>query len=186
MWSPAAPQIVIHYLGNDLELTKMNLWHAFPHFKDESGTGIVFVNTAGAVDQDNTPFSDLVNAICGHYEIWVRSAHHYSDVIMGAIASQITSLTIVYLIVYSDADQRKHQSSPSLAFVWGINRWPMNFPHKGPVTRKIYPFDDVIIIHPQRVLGSHLFRNLSYPSCLIHRGQVTHWRNNKLGHQWFR
>ena len=42
---------------------------------------------------------------------------HYSDIRMGAIASQITSLTIVYLTVYSDADQRKHQSSASLAFV---------------------------------------------------------------------
>ena len=48
---------------------------------------------------------------------------HYDDVIMGAMASQITSLTIIYSIVYSDADQRKHQSSASLAFVWGIHRW---------------------------------------------------------------
>ena len=47
---------------------------------------------------------------------------HYNDVIMGAIASQITSLTIVYSIVYSDADQRKHQSSASLAFARGIHR----------------------------------------------------------------
>ena len=47
---------------------------------------------------------------------------HYDDVIMGAIASQITSLTVVYSIVYSDSDQRKHQSSTSLAFVWGIHR----------------------------------------------------------------
>ena len=43
--------------------------------------------------------------------------HHYSDVIMSTIASQITSLTIVYSTVYSDADQRKHQSPASLAFV---------------------------------------------------------------------
>ena len=47
---------------------------------------------------------------------------HYDDVIMGAIASLITSLTIVYSTGYSDADQRKHQSSASLAFVWGIHR----------------------------------------------------------------
>ena len=47
---------------------------------------------------------------------------HYDDVRMGAIASQITSLTIVYSTVYSNADQRKHQSSASLAFVWGIHR----------------------------------------------------------------
>ena len=55
---------------------------------------------------------------------------HYDDVIMGAIASLITSLTIVYSTVYSDADQRKHQSSASLAFVWGIHRGPVNSPHK--------------------------------------------------------
>ena len=59
---------------------------------------------------------------------------------MAMIASQITSLTIAYTIVYSDADQRKHQSSASLAFVWGIH------PHKWSVTRKMFPFDDVIII----------------------------------------
>ena len=47
------------------------------------------------------------------------SISHYDDIIMSAIASQITSLIIVYSIVYSDADQRKHQSSASLAFVWG-------------------------------------------------------------------
>ena len=61
-------------------------------------------------------FIDMIN----HNDI------HYNDVIMGAIASQITNLTIVYSIVYSDADQRKHQSSESLAFVRGI--------HRGPVT----------------------------------------------------
>ena len=64
---------------------------------------------------------------------------------MGVMASQITSLTIVYSNVYSGADQRKHQSSASLAFVWGIHREPVNSPHKGPVTRKILPFDDVIM-----------------------------------------
>ena len=69
---------------------------------------------------------------------------HYNDVIMGTMASQITSLTLVYSTVYSDADQRKHQSSASLAFVWGIHRGPINSPHKWPVTRKMFPFDDVI------------------------------------------
>ena len=64
---------------------------------------------------------------------------------MGAIASQITSLTFVYSIVYSDADQRKHQSSASLAFVRGIHRGPLNSPHKRPIARKMFPFDDVIM-----------------------------------------
>ena len=71
---------------------------------------------------------------------------HYSDVIMTAIASQITSLTIVYSSVYSGADQSKHQSSASLVFVRGIHRGPVNSPHKWPVTRKMFPFDDVIMI----------------------------------------
>ena len=64
---------------------------------------------------------------------------------MGTMESQITSLTAVYSTVYSDVDQRKHQSSASLAFVIGIDRWPLNSPHKGPVTRKMFPFDDVIM-----------------------------------------
>ena len=55
---------------------------------------------------------------------------HYNDVIMGVIASQITSLTIVFSTVYSDADQRNHQSSASLAFVRGIHRGPVNSSHK--------------------------------------------------------
>ena len=64
---------------------------------------------------------------------------------MGAMASQITSLTIVYSAVYSEADHRKHQSSALLAFVQEIHRRPVNFPHKWPVTRKMFPFDDVIM-----------------------------------------
>ena len=64
---------------------------------------------------------------------------------MGSTASQITSLTIVYSAVYLGADQRKYQSSASLAFVRGIHRGPVNSPHKWPVTRKMFPFDDVIM-----------------------------------------
>ena len=135
------------------------------------------------------------------YQEYCTMLPHYDDVIMDEIASQITSLTIVYSAVYLDADQRKHQSSASLAFVWGIHRdrwiprtkgqlrWrhngrdsvsnhqphdcllsrlfrrrskktsklrvtglcvgnspgPVNSPHKGPVTRKVFPFDDVIM-----------------------------------------
>ena len=67
---------------------------------------------------------------------------------MGTIASQITSLTIVYPNVYSEADQRKHQSSASLAFVWGIHRGPVNSLHKWPVTLKMVPFDHVIMYSP--------------------------------------
>ena len=66
---------------------------------------------------------------------------------MGAVSCQITSLTIVCSNVYSGVDQRKHQSSASLAFVWRIHRWPVNSPHKWPVTRKNFPFDDVIMTY---------------------------------------
>ena len=64
---------------------------------------------------------------------------------MGAMASQITSLTIVYSTVYSSVDQRKHQSPTSLVCVQGIDRSPVNSLHKWPVTRHMFPFDDVIM-----------------------------------------
>ena len=65
---------------------------------------------------------------------------------MSAMVSQITSLTIVYSTVYSDADQRKHESSASLAFVRRIHRGPMNSSHKWSVTRKMFPFNDFIML----------------------------------------
>ena len=64
----------------------------------------------------------------------------------GGIASQITILTIVYSTIYLGVDQRKHQSSASLAFLRRIHRGLVNSPHKWPVTRKMFPFDDVIMI----------------------------------------
>ena len=92
-----------------------------------------------------------------HVYIYSNSKCHYSDVIMGAMASQITILTIVYSTVYSDADQRKHQSSVSLASVWGIHRRPVKSPHKWPVTRKMFPFDDVIMQLRRVVITSPYF-----------------------------
>ena len=61
------------------------------------------------------------------------------------MVSQITSVSSVDSNFCSGTDQRKHQSSASLAFLWGIHRWPANSPHKGPVTRKMFTFDDVIM-----------------------------------------
>ena len=72
---------------------------------------------------------------------------NYNDVVMDWMASQITSLMIIYSTNYSGADQRKYQSSASLAFVRGIHRWPANSPHKWPVTRKMFPFDDVTMLN---------------------------------------
>ena len=82
--------------------------------------------------------------ICVNTECLGTMVKYYSDVIMGEIAFQITSL-IVYLTVYSDADQTKRQSSASRAFVRGIHWGPVNSPHKRPVTRKMFPFNDVIM-----------------------------------------
>ena len=90
-----------------------------------------------------------LTTIC-HQEPWLSTSARWRGQPLqwrhnGTIASQITSLVIVYSAVYSDADQRKHQSSASLAFVWGIHRRPVNSPHKWPVTRKMFPLDDVIV-----------------------------------------
>ena len=85
-----------------------------------------------------------LSGICG-IASHLDTDHHYCDVIMWTMASQITSLTILYSTIHSGADQRKHQSSASPAFVRGIHRWPVNSPHKGSVTRKMFPFDDIIV-----------------------------------------
>ena len=104
------------------------------------------------VNIDTIAFYDLLRTEVRYYKYtmsytngWVVVTYHYVDVIMSTIASQITSLTIVYSTIYSGADQSKDQSSASLAFVWGIHRGPLNSPHKWPVTRNMFPFDDVIM-----------------------------------------
>ena len=97
--------------------------------------------------------SPLLSSLC----------HHYTDVKMGAVASQITSLKIVYSIVYSGTDQRKHQRSASLAFVRGIHRRPVNSPHKWSVTQKMFPFDNVIMT---LIPSSYSISPLSSPTLL--------------------
>ena len=119
--------------------------------------------------------------ILSTYQLFIRKIHncgsirlaipyltmHYNDVIMGAIASQITCLTLVHSTVYSGADQRKHQSSMSLASVRGIHRRPVNSPHKWPVTRKMFPFDDVIMVLCVQITVSNGTKN--NPSWLHHQ-----------------
>ena len=90
------------------------------------------------------------------YSLLLHIVYHYSDVIMGTMASQVANLIIVYSTVYPGADQWKHQSSASLVYVRGIQRWPVNSSHKGPVTRKMFPFDDNII-------HDRLLRNIPNP-----------------------
>ena len=99
---------------------------------------------------------------------------------MDAMASQITSLTIVYSTVYSGADQSKHQSSASLAFVWGSHRGPVNSPQKWPVKRKMFPSDDVIMrtscweVGPAMVAGRHASLYI-YVQCVVKKKQW--WRD---------
>ena len=85
----------------------------------------------------------------------------YNDVIMGAMASQITSLTIVYSTVLSGADQRKHQSSASMAFA-GNSPVTSEFPAQRASNRKMFRFDDVIM---------HYIK-----SCYF-KGNKHHWPN---------
>ena len=77
-----------------------------------------------------------------------RNIHfqHYSGVIMDTMASLITSLTSVYSTVYPGAYQRKHQKLRVTGLCAGNSPGPVNSPHKWPVTRKMFPFDDVIMI----------------------------------------
>ena len=79
----------------------------------------------------------------------VKRVTLYSAVKMGVMTSQITRVSIVCSTECSGADQRKHESSTSLAFVRGIRRWPMNSPHKGPVKWKmIYLKFWIVFAHP--------------------------------------
>ena len=96
---------------------------------------------------------------------------------MSAIASQITSLMIVYSTIYPGADQSKHQSSASLAFVWGIHRGPVNSPHKWPVTRKMFPFDDVIMVTSYDIMD---FVYHSFKQWLVSLSAPSHYLN-----QWW-
>ena len=90
---------------------------------------------------------------------------------------QITSLTIVYSTAYSGADQRKHQSSASLAFVRVIHRSPVKSPHKWPVTRKMFPFDDVIMdVHPNLVLYPNLAESCSSSSRIYISTVKSFWK----------
>ena len=104
-----------HYLNQCWEIVNWTLKNKI-HWNLNSNTNIFIHENA---------FENIVCEIAAILSKgrWVNSSsHHYDDVIMSTMASQITSLTVVYSPVYSDTDQRKHQSSASLAFVWGIHR----------------------------------------------------------------
>ena len=97
---------------------------------------------------------------CQKYNTSHVWTNNYNDVIMSAMASQITGVSNVYSTACSGTDQRKHQSSASLDFVRGIHRWPVNSLHKGPVKRKcfhlmkIFPCHDVIMFQSSEIIVS--------------------------------
>ena len=136
----------------------------------------------------NSPSSDIEWCYCvfiGNVLAWI----HYNIVIIGALASQIPSLTIVYSTVYSGADQRKRQCSASLAFVRGIHRWPVNSPHKRPVTRKMFLFDDVIIVGIIKILSFKVIQAgpvILWSSLIRH--SISHitpqWQRQNIDYIW--
>ena len=135
----------------------------------------------------NHPQLLFVRLFWGHSILWLsdckNSERHYDDIIMGAMASKITSLAIIYSTVYSGIEQKRHQSSESLAFVWGIHWWPVNSTHKCPVTRQMLPFDDAImylgndeLLMPCRACCFVLFCVI--PNCVMKRRQQKKSINN--------
>ena len=91
----------------------------------------------------------------------------------------VTSLTIVYSTVYTSAAPRKHESSASLAFVRGIHRWPVNSPHKGPVTRKMSPIDDVIMTKLEIPLQTILVGNVNIIQPHSIKRVIHDWKGQK-------
>ena len=102
--------------------------------------------------------------------------YNYRDVIMSMIASQITGIMIVNSTICLGSDERKHQSSASLAFVRGIPRWLVNSPHKGPGMRKMFPFDDVIMtwINADRSLIAYGITNNLWVNKSLRKSKVRH------------
>ena len=109
---------------------------------------------------------------------------HYNDVIISASANQQPHDCLPFI---QGADQRKHQSSASLAFVKGIHRSPVNCPHKGPVTRKMFPFDDVIMCLPFSRKGCKKYCQIALLmmiSCLLWKLFWLYWLIVRGIHRW--
>ena len=123
----------LHPIHNSLYISNEGLQHAAFHLCDF----FTFCQHWPVVD--GYLCEPVFNMVC------IINHGHYSDVIMNAMASQITGILIVNSTVCWGADQGKYQSSALLAFVRGIHLLPVNSPHKWPVTRKMFQFDDVIM-----------------------------------------
>ena len=140
----------------------------------------LYLLTMNVLCVDKSIYPCLVEILVGNIKIYlyfisfagiameqVVQILHYSNVIMSAMASQITSASIVYSTVCSGADQRKHQGFASLAFVRGIHRWLVDSPRKGQVTWKMFPFDDVIMLETTLVSCCVRFRTYHSVLCKV-------------------
>ena len=126
---PLTPYCVMHISHH---------WFYMSIYSVESGVSLFWCRLSHQLSQRSRSERTSIIGPCP----WI---FHYNHVIMSAMASQIIGVPILCSTVGSGADQRKHQGSASPAFVRGIHRWPMNSPHKRPVTRKMFPFHDVIM-----------------------------------------
>ena len=118
------------------------------HFAREFSGAVVHSPYKRLVKRKAFPCHNVITNLrefCSVITYDTRDKRHYSDVIMSSMAFQITSVSIACSTICLGADQRKHQSSALLAFVRGIHGWPVDSPNKGPVTRKMLPFDDVLM-----------------------------------------
>ena len=113
-------------------------YNTYVFFNILLGHGLLELVCGAEVFNDDIEFPQLPSLASLHQKPKHTETYILQWRQMSAMASQIISLTIVYSIVYSDEDQRKHQSSASQTFERGIHRWPANSPHKGPVTRKCF------------------------------------------------
>ena len=141
---------VIHFFSHDTYVNSCALWYASICILCYPYLPLIRWQATAYINYGNFNFNNLkfLNVNCEEWiltNLYIICSITVTYFIMSAMESQITSLMIVYSTIYSGADQRKHQSSISLAFVQGIHRWPVNSPHKGPVTQKMFPFDDIIM-----------------------------------------
>ena len=102
--------------------------------------------------------------------LWHANEEYYEETVMSSrwpLNEHITGVSIVCSTVGWGANQRKHQSSPSLAFVRGIHRWLVNSPHIRPVTRTMFPFDDVIMVRWTFTFEDRIYSMISTSLCIF-------------------
>ena len=141
-------------------------WISNPKYKIEEKISKSYWSSSKVVCFGQTTGSNLE-----HWHV------QYSDVIMSEMASQITGISIVCLTLCSAADQRKHQSSASLAFVRGIHWWPLDSPYKQSVMQKIFSF---WWHHHEHSTGHYLASNSSPPNYYLNQCLYFHHEELQL------